>query len=212
MKKINVFVLMFVIAILPSITAFSQLSHNINTINKITQITPNIILEENETCTTNFYNEIRDVYDNCIYYNNYTSCLNTSGPNTACSLKQNTWNFQCKTGEVVVTRNITECKPLNKFVVSINKNSVVDKKEIDFSSWGACTHTIENSCLIVTCVSNDDGAFKGKFTDCKGGKSCQKFEICDDEVKTYYKNSREDFVEEDPTFYLSKLALKEVGQ
>ena len=64
----------------------------------------------------------------------------------------------------------------------------------------------------MTCVSFYDGAHKGKFTNCNGGKSCQKFQFCDDKVKVFYKNSRDDFVEEDPTFYISKLAMNGVGK
>ncbi|MBI2101434.1 hypothetical protein HYT53_02385 [Candidatus Woesearchaeota archaeon] len=212
MKKINLFVLMFVIVVLLMATALSQISPITSVVSKTSQATPTISIEQQETCTTSFYDEIQPLYGDCTYYNNYTLCLNTSGSNTACSPQQSTWNFQCKTGEITFARNLTECKPHDKFIVSINKGAVVEKKEIDFSQWGACIQNTENNCLIVTCVSNEDGAFKGQFTDCKGGKSCQKFEICDNKVRVFYKNSREDFVEEDPTFYLSKLALMEVGK
>lgn len=212
MKKINVFVITLVMAILLSITALSQLSPITNIVSKITQATPAISLEEKETCTTTFYDEVQDIYGNCIYYHNYTSCLNTSGENTYCSLKQTTRNFQCKTGEVTVAKNSTECKPNDKFVISINQGTATLKKQIDYSEWGPCIHSQENNCLIVTCVSNDDGAFKGQFTDCKGGKSCQRFEICDNSIKTFYKNSREGFAEDDPSFYLNKLPLAEVAK
>ena len=87
------------------------------------------------------------------------------------------------------------------------------KKQIDFSDWGPCIYSQENiggnSCLIVTCQSIYDGANDGQFHGCKGGTSCQRFEICDDSIKTFYKNSRESFVEDDPSFHLSKLAIGE---
>ncbi len=212
MKKINIFAVMFVIAILLSIVALSQLSPITNIVSKINQITPTISLEEKETCITSFYNEVQDLYGNCVYYHNYTRCLNTSGPNTDCSLQQDLQNFRCKTGEITVTNNKTECKPNDEFIISIDQGTAVLKKQIDFSDWGPCVYSEENSCLIVTCVSRYDGAHKGQFTDCKGGKSCQRFEICDNSIKTLYRNSREDFVENDPSFYLNKLALKEVAK
>lgn len=212
MKKINLFVLAFVIAVLLSIVAFSQLSPIANIVSKVNQITPIISLEEKETCTTSFYDEVQDVYRDCIYYNNYTSCSNTTGPNTGCSLQQDKRNFECKTGEITVAKNRTECKPNDEFIISIDKGDAVLKKQIDYSDWGPCVYSKENNCLIVTCVSLYDGAHKGQFTDCKGGKSCQRFEICDDSIKTFYKNSREDFVADDPTFYLNKLAVKEVSK
>ena len=196
MKKINIFVLVMAIAVLFSITALSQLSPITNIITKNTQITPTINLEEKDTCTTKFYDEVQDVYGNCVYYYNYTTCLNTTGPNTGCSLQQESKNYQCKTGETIVTKNTTECKPNDEFIISIDQGAAVLKKQIDYSDWGPCVYGQEtisgNSCLVVTCVSNDDGAFKGQFTDCKGGKSCQRFEICDKSIKTFSKNARED--------------------
>lgn len=212
MKKINLFVLIVVIVVLLSIAALSQLNPIIKTVKDVNQITPTISLEERSICTTKFYEEVEDIYGDCIYYNNQTSCLNTSGPNTGCSTEQNTLTFRCKTGENIIKSNKTECKPDDKFIISIDKGAAVLKKQIDFSDWGPCIYEEENNCLVVTCVSNDDGAFKGQFTDCKGGKSCQRFEICDDSIKTFYKNSRYDFVEEDPSFYLPKLGLGEVAE
>ncbi|MBS3105412.1 hypothetical protein J4234_04095 [Candidatus Woesearchaeota archaeon] len=210
MKKMNIIVLAIVIAILLSIAVFSQLSPIIDTVSNVDQLTPTISLEETNTCTTSFYNEIQGIYGNCTHYLNITSCLNTSGKNTDCSVSQEVINYQCKTGEVTATKNRTECKPNNEFIISIDKGTAVLKQQINYSEWGPCIYNVENTCLIVTCVSNDDGAFKGQFTDCKGGKSCQRFEICDNSIKTLYKNSREDFVEDDPSFYLSALALGEV--
>lgn len=212
MKKINLFVLMFLTAVLLSIGVFSQLSPIASIISKVSQVTPTISLEEKETCTTNFYDEVEDVYGNCIRYHNYTDCLNTTGPNTDCSTEQTTSTFRCRTGEATINRNRTECKPNDDFIISIDQGAAVLKKQIDYSDWGPCVYSEENNCLIVTCVSLYDGAHKGQFTDCKGGKSCQRFEICDDSIKTFYKNSREDFVEEDSSFYLNKLGVKEVSE
>lgn len=200
--KIHKPMILAILIALASLTVSSQ----------IYQVTNTITIEEPKTCNIIFYDEFQEIYGTCTDYYNYTYCLNISGPNTDCSLKQTQNSFKCKTGELVIKKNSTECKPLNKFIILVNKGSVTEKKEIDFSNWGACIYSNENNCLIVTCVSNEDGAFKGQFTDCKGGKSCQKFQICKDGIKVFYKNSREDFVEQDPTFHLSQLAYKEVGQ
>src|SRR3989344_3104651 len=210
MKKINLFIAIFVIAALLSIGALSQLSPISNIVSKTTQVTPTISLEERDTCTTIFYDEVQNVIGDCVYYYNYTSCLNTSGPNTACSLNQNTWTFQCKTGEITLVKNTTECRPNKEFIISIDQGTAVLKKQIDYSEWGPCIYSQENSCLIVTCQSRYDGANDGQFHGCKSGTSCQRFEICDNSIKTLYKNSREDFVEYDSSFYLNKLAVKEV--
>ena len=213
MKKVNIIALGIVIAVLLSVGVLSQISPIISTMTKATQVTSDIWVQEKDTCTTEFFDEVQDTYGSCIYYNNYTSCLNTTGPNTGCSLNQATWNFQCKTGEVTTVKNVTECRPNDEFVIAVfDKGTAVLKKQLDFSEWGPCIYEEQNSCLIVTCVSLYDGAHKGQFTDCNGGKSCQKFEICDGSIKTFYKNSREGFVADDPSFYLNKLALKEVQE
>ena len=213
MKKINLFVLVLVIAVVLSLTALSQLNPITNTASKIYPITSTISLEEKDICTTSFFNDVQDVYSNCVYYYNYTSCLNSSGPNTACSLEQNQYNFKCKTGETTAISNKTECRPSNKFTVSIGHGAFIETKEVDFSRWGVCIKENENECVAVICGSQQGGsAVNGVFNGCDGGKSCQKFLFCQDGVKVLYKASRNDFVEQDPTFHLSKLELKGVGK
>ena len=211
MKINKVLVAALLLVSILALTVASQISQE-NIVSKINQITPTIRVEQKETCTASFYDEVQSLIGNCVYYNNYTLCLNTSGPNTACSLQQNNWTSPCKTGEITVTKNSTQCNPNNSFIISIDKGTVVLKKQIDYSEWGPCVYNVENACLIVTCQSKYDGANDGQFHGCKGGTSCQKFEICDNSIKTFYKNSREDFAEDDPSFYLNKLPLAEVAK
>lgn len=181
------------------------------TIGQISQASNDISAEEQQTCTTSAYDEIQPVFGNCTYYDNNTLCLNTSGPNTNCSLQQTRINLTCKTGQLVFAKNKTECKPLNKFIVSINKGAAVVKKEIDFSNWGVCINGTENDCLAITCGTLKGGSARnGIFNGCDGGKSCQKFLFCKDGVKVLYKASRDNFVEIDPTYHLPELPIKEV--
>ena len=202
--KINKYIILAIFLIfLLALTVASQIS----------QVTNAISVEALQTCTTNFYDEVQNVYSSCIYYNNYTSCLNTSGPNTDCSLQQTQKNSTCKTGEFILNKNSTDCKPLNKFVVSIDKGSVIEKKEIDFSSWGVCINSTENGCIAITCGTLKGGSARnGVFNGCDGGKSCQKFLFCQDSINVLQKASRDNFVENDPTYHLPELALEEVGQ
>ena len=72
--------------------------------------------------------ETQDIFGDCIYYNNYTDCLNTSGINTSCSLKQTTRKFKCKTG----TKQVKICDKVIGFKIG--------KKIINFSKCGIkCT-------------------------------------------------------------------------
>lgn len=222
MKMNKSMILILLLIALLALTVASQIS----------QVTSTISIEEGKSCNTIFYNENQDVYGyvtrersaygNCLYYHNYTHCINTTGPNTGCSNEQQIRNLSCISGresyqsyEVIgtqiATRNTTKCNT-KSFIVSIAKGTSTERKEIDFSNWGVCVNNNENNCLVITCVSNEDGAFRGQFTDCKGGKSCQRFEICDNSIKIFYKNSRNNFVEYDPTFHLSPLAIKDVGK
>ena len=201
--KINKILVIALLIALFAITVASQIS----------QVTNAISVEEPKTCNTIFFDELQSIYATCIHYYNYTSCLNTSGPNTDCSLNQIQKNFTCKTGEVVIKKNSTECNSLNKFIVSINKGLITEKKEVDFSSWGVCVQSVENNCIAITCGTLKGGSARnGVFNGCDGGKSCQKFLFCKDGTKVLYKASRTDFVSEDPTFHLDKLYVKEVEQ
>lgn len=209
MKKTSLFVFLFVVTILLSITALSQLGPLVDAVSKTTQVTPAISLEETSACTTTFHDEVQSVYGSCVYYRNFTSCLNTTGPNTDCLINRTAVNQTCRT-ENAVTRNNTDCKP-SKFVVLIDKGSAAGQKEVDFSSWGVCVNSTENNCLAITCGTLKGGSARnGIFNGCDGGKSCQKFLFCRDSIKVLYKASRDDFVTEDPTFQLHKLEYGEV--
>lgn len=180
---------------------------------QISQVTNTISVEDVKTCTTSSYDERQNVYGNCLYYYNYTSCLNLSGPNTDCSANQNIYNFSCKTGEIITNKNTTQCGPPTKFIVSIDHGNSIDKKELDFSAWGVCVKTTENNCLAITCGTLKGGSARnGIFNGCDGGKSCQKFLFCQDSIKVLQKASRDNFVEIDPTYHLPELAIKEVRQ
>lgn len=201
-NKYIVIAIILVLIVVFSLTAISQ----------VTQVKNGISAEELQNCNTIFYDESTPIYSDCIYYYNYTLCLNTSGPNTDCSIQQSQTNIKCKS-EITTHKNRTECIPLNKFIVSIDKGLTVDKKEIDFSRWGVCIQETENDCLAVICGTLEGGSARnGVFNGCDGGKSCQKFLFCPDGIKTFYKGSGGRFVADDPTFHLSRLEIKEVGK
>ena len=216
MKISKSIVVSLILIFLLAINTSSQVSQSENpttqSASKFTQINDRISVEEAQICTITLYNQIQNVYSPCIYYDNRTLCLNTTGPNTDCSFGQDLLNMTCYMGQITVAKNRTECKSNNDFIISINKGNTIIKKQIDSSAWGPCIYSNENDCLIVTCQSKYDGANDGHFHGCSGGTTCQKFRICNGEIKVFYKNSREDFVETDPTFYLPKLEIREAGK
>jgi hypothetical protein len=210
MKKATVIAIAVVFVLLSAFVA-SQLNPLVLVDTTTTFINTKMDLKESKTCTTEFYDEATPIYGTCTFYHNYTLCLNTSGPNTDCSNQQSTRQFQCQTGSSTIAKNKTTCIPNKEFVIEIDNAGTILKKKIDYSDWGPCIREIQGNCLVVTCVSLYDGAHNGEFTDCSGGKSCQRFTICEDSITTEYKNSRNDFVEDDPTFYYKRLHVQEVG-
>src|SRR3989338_2913454 len=189
MKQAAVAAIVLAFLVLFSALAFSQLDTIAeNIVAKVdpttTFITAKMDLEESKTCTTEFYDEIEPIYDSCIFYRNSTSCLNTSGANTDCSAQQTTSQFQCQVGSQTLNKNKTTCIPNKEFIIDIDDGAAILKKKIDYSDLGPCIREIQGNCLVVTCVSLYDGAHNGEFTDCTGGKSCQKFTICEDGITT----------------------------
>ena len=214
MKKNKMLVIAILLVVLLAITTASQISSK-QELWKISQITSKISIEEKEICETTNYEVTKILYGNCISYSNYTSCLNTSGANTDCVPRTDILTYQCALGNQLVQKNKTQCKlddSSQRLVIDIRDGANTVKKEIDFSNW-VCVKSTENYCLAITCGTLQGGSARnGIFNGCDGGKSCQKFLFCDNEIKVLYKASRDDFVEQDPTFQLSKLTYKEVGQ
>lgn len=211
MKISKVLVLVLLVSVLALATA--SRSSDVQEFYKTTYVNDKISFDEKQDCTVSYYNATVNVYNNVSRIRDtYTKCYNA--PNQSyykCANGTETYQSYEVIGSQVVLKNNTNCGRTKSYTISINRKNDAKKFELDFSSWGACVQNIEDECLVVTCVSLYDGAHKGQFTDCKGGKSCQKFRICENEIKVLYKNSWEQFAEEEPTFYLNKLELKEVN-
>ncbi|MBI3026722.1 hypothetical protein HYY70_01280 [Candidatus Woesearchaeota archaeon] len=200
-KRMILFLTLFLIGIL-AITVTSQIQGG------------TVSLEERQDCSVSYYNVTESVYGNVTRTRNTnTTCIDPVNltPYICINGTESYQSYEI-TGNQIMLRNKTDCISRNSFSIRAQRDSVPKNYEIDFSNWGPCIHSEENGCVIVTCVSKYDGAHQGKFTDCKGGKSCQRFEICNYRIKVYYKNSRAEFAEDDPSFYLSQLAIREVEE
>lgn len=202
-----------VLVLLVSALALAVASQDVQEFYKTTVINDKISFDEKQDCTISYHNSTENIYGNVSRIRDtYTTCYNA--PNQSYYQCVNgTENYQSYEviGSQTVLKNNTNCGATKSYTISVQRKNDVKKYELDFPSWGACVQNVESDCLVVTCVSLNDGAHKGQFVDCKGGKSCQKFRICENDIKVYYKNSWDQFVDEDPTFYLNKLELKEVG-
>ncbi len=207
-------VLALILFVLLSILALSQIEisdPDSYSESKFTNVNDKIEVEEKQDCYVSFYNSTQDVYGYVTRVRDtYGTCFNPANQsNYTCVTGTEEYQNYEITGTIPVVKNTTNCRP-RSFVVSVNG----ERKEIDFYGWGVCIQEVENNCLAVICGTLSGGsAWNGQFIGCDNGKSCQKFLFCEDgTTKALYKASREDFVEEDPTFQLTKLELKGVGR
>ena len=112
--------------------------------------------------------------------------------NTSCHENITYIAYRCFKGTQKVTKVKKECI-INGLII----NDAIKLNTKDY----ACSHDLEGENIIVLCDSRFDGNGDGK---CSSGESCQKFVINGDKVMQLEKNSREDFIESDESFFLEK--------
>ncbi len=174
-----------------------------------------VSLEERQDCTMTYYNETSNVYGNVSRARNTkTTCFDSVNQSYyTCINGTETYRSYELIGTNTTLKQKTDCKSLNSYVISVDTHGGIRKKEIDFSDWGVCIHSVEDNCLAITCGTMKGGSARnGIFNGCDGGKSCQKFLFCEDETKVLYKGSKSGFAEEDPTFHIDKLPYKEAAR
>lgn len=81
---------------------------------------------------------------------------------------------------------------------------IKDKIQLDTDKY-ECSITEDSDDVIVTCDSRYDGNGDGK---CTSGESCMKFVIDGEEVSRSEKNSRDNFIEEDESFFLERASVE----
>lgn len=182
---------------------------------KVSNITNKITVEEKQGCITINYNQTVNIYGNVTRTNyTYGTCFNSTNL-TYYRCVNYTEQYQSYEviDQVLQEKSRDDCESKNSFIVSVNKNNEIVKKEVDFSRYGVCIQEKENDCVAIICGTLEGGsAANGIFNGCDNGKYCQKFLFCDDKIKVLYKGFREGFEEQDPSFHLPKGEIKEVGE
>ena len=196
MRIKNLLIIVFVLAAL-SLAAYG--------VSKITQITTDISLEEIKDCKTSYWEETMDVYGTCTNTNIVTIC-DDEPLNTTCHTEDRSYNYSCKTGTNTIQKSKEECED-REIKLVIDKLTGLEKYDLNYGEWGKCSYTTEQDTLIITCDSKYDGNNDGI---CQSGESCTQFRITKDNIQKLMKNSRDDFVEDDKTFFLEKLELEAV--
>jgi len=196
MKIKNLLIIIFVLLVV-SISAYS--------LKKSIQVTDDISLDEIEDCKTTYWDEDIDVYDTCTGQRNMNICADEPS-NTTCSIQSVSYNYTCLTGKETVQKSKEICKD-NEIQIGVDKLIGTDEYKIEYGQWGKCSYTTEGEALVITCDSRFDGDNNGI---CTSGESCTQFRITKDNVQTLVKNSRDDFVANDDTFFLDELELEVV--
>lgn len=164
--------------------------------------TNKIYLKKLVSCNNVSYSIIGPVYGNCT--RDYPERVCQDPPlNTTCQDQIKTHNYRCQTGTTTVQKSSLDCSP-KSFEISRELNAL--KQKIEFLDWGMCSQEGEN---VIICDSKFDGNNDGK---CSSGESCMKFVVNLDGIDAYTKNSRDDWVLDDNSFFLGKLQAVEVAK
>lgn len=212
-KKSLVIALILIAAL--AITTLSQISGEKWENYRITNVTNKITLEEKQDCITTYYNETIPIYGNVTKTRDtYGTCFNPANQSYyRCANGTEEYQSYEVVNQLTQEKSKDNCESKNSFIVSVNRNNEVIKKEIDFSKYGVCVQEKEDNCVAILCGTLEGGSARnGIFNGCDGGKYCQKFLFCEDKIKVLYKGFREGFEEQDPSFHLPKGELKEVSK
>ena len=171
-------------------------------------------VREDQNCITTFHNDTVPVYANITRIRNtYGQCFNAiNQSNYNCVIG----NESFQSNEIIrydpIVASDVNCKT-NGYTISSQSGNSIKERSIDFSSWGVCIQQPEGDCIAVYCGTLAGGSARnGVFNGCDGGKSCEKILVCNDHTDFLYKGSREDFVTQDPTYFLSQVPYKEVAK
>ena len=148
-----------------------------------------------EDCKDVSYEEDELIFEDCEQSKYFVTCdeLNQTRYN-------NTINYNT-TCEVV--------KKVSKIKQTCEQKGIFVKQKfkLDFDSDYTCLPSEDSEKVTILCDSKLDGNGDGK---CQAGETCIKFEVQGNNLKKYYRNSRPDFVENDPTFRQKEINMVEI--
>jgi len=209
MNKNHTIALAIFFLLVLSITAFSY--------SKINQVTDDISLEEIKDCETIWWNEPGHWYGNCYQYYNATICVESLDdiPNGTdyyynetneknCYFGQESYEYLCVAGTKNNFKSKEVCKE-REYKVSVEEPSETKNYKLSYGDWGKCSYETEGETVVITCDSRFDGNNDGI---CSSGESCTQFRVTKGNIQTLIKNSRDDFVENDKSFFLEKLKME----
>jgi hypothetical protein len=166
------------------------------------QINNDISLEQVRDCETIYWNETEKISGNCS--STYTQTICDEPFNVSCRHEEKSYTYACEKDANVVEKSKEVCidKGMDVYVEKLLKEN---KYSLDYSDWGKCSYTPSDDSLVIICDSKNDGNADGM---CQPGESCISFIVTKNNIVRMFKNSRNDFVESDPTFYQEKIDME----
>ncbi|MCK5282921.1 MAG: hypothetical protein KAK00_05925 [Nanoarchaeota archaeon] len=195
--KIKNLAIIVVVLIVLSIAAYSIAKSN-----KIS-LTDDISIEDVKDCETVYWNEEEPVYGTCTYSHTFEVC-DDEPLNESCTIKEEIYDYRCQKGTETVQKSREVCKD-KEILLTVDKLTGTENYKLEYAGWGKCSYETEGETAVITCDSRYDGNNDGI---CKPGESCIQFRVTKDGIQRLVKNSRNDFVEEDNTFFLEKLEME----
>lgn len=156
----------------------------------VTDISKNTghVVNKLDMCIDEKYNESTPQYGNCTYNADVCDALNTS-----CHKEART--YTCYTGSVSVEKTSKKCKT-DGYKIGKNKLNTGDY---------VCNVSDDVDSTTVVCDSKYDGNGDGI---CTSGESCMKFVVNGNNIDVYKRNSKDEYVKDDPTYFLAEASTE----
>lgn len=144
-----------------------------------------------ESCRDIPYEEEERVYGDCTKSKTDTIC-DDYPLNKSCHDETREVTYRCLKETRIVQKIRKDCTTTG-FIIN-------DAIKLNTQNYG-CSVEETNNKMTIICDSKYDGNADGI---CKSGESCMKFVFDGTQISTYEKNSRNDFVESDQSFFLER--------
>lgn len=142
-----------------------------------------------QVCKQVTWDEHAPIYSNCTTTYNQTNCSDAP-VNKSCTTVQNSFTYSCINGSATVTKQRQDCATTG-FMVSGKFINTTDYR---------CAVTTDGK-EFVTCDSIYDGNGDGI---CTSGESCIQFGIVGNYIVRKERNSQDQFVDSDNSFFLPR--------
>lgn len=147
------------------------------------------IVERRDICVDELYIESVPEYGNCSFDTLVCDELNVSCQSV-------TREYWCQTGSQAVEKTIRKCQA---------KGYTISKFKLDTEGYVCSVNTANKDSTLVICDSMYDGNGDGI---CMSGESCMKYIISSDSIQSYEKNSKDEYLPSDDSYFLNRVRVE----